>query len=155
MPRIVVRAFASLLVVALAACDGLSEPEGVEGRYAVYTVNGDRPPAVLLAPPGGGRTEAVDATLLLRAPDQVAVELATRVVGPDGTPGPVNRVAYAGTYKVEGGFITMGRLEAADGRGADAEGVVISPREVAVTLEIPAPPSQGLYTYPVALVLRR
>lgn len=154
MPRNAFRAAAALVLAALAACENTSEPSGVEGSYSVYSVNGQRPPADVRADLGGARLQVVDAELSLDAPNQASVELGTRATGGSGGTSAVTPTTYTGTYQVAGDVITFGMLESG-GTRVYAEGVVISPREVAVTLHFAAPAYTGFNTYPVALILRR
>lgn len=148
------RVLVPLLALALPACDSTSGPGGVEGSYRVHSVNGRPPPMPVRGTSSGGVVQVVDARLQLAAPDQLTVELETRVVEADGTTGAPTRTTYAGTYQANGDVLAIGPLTGGDAR-AQAEGVVISPREVAVTLHIPAASFQGFYVYPVALILRR
>jgi hypothetical protein len=154
MPRHLFRGAAALLVLVLAACDGTSEPQGVEGHYGVYSVNGQKPPAPVRGDGSGGVVQVVDARLTLSAPGTASVELATRMRAADGTVGATTRTTYTGTYQQNGDVLTLGNLQA-EGTQVRAEGVVISPREVAVTLHIAVPAYTGYYTYPVALIVRR
>lgn len=145
-----------LLAFAVAACEGTSEPSGVEGRYSVHSVNGRRPPTPVTGTPSGSLVQVVDAHLELDEPNAV-VELETRVVGTNGAAGAATTTTYSGTYEASGDVITFGLLASsgADGVRVHAEGVVISPREVVVTLHIPVASSQGFFSYPVSLILRR
>lgn len=153
-PMLRILALVPLLAAALAACDGTSEPSGVEGRYSVYSVNGDRPPRAVRGDPSGGVVQVVDARLELDAPN-ATVELETRVMA-NGTAGQTTSTTYSGTYTAAGDVLTFGALSTGEnGIRVGAQGVVISPREVAVTLHIPGPSYQGFNVYPVALVLRR
>lgn len=150
----IVRLFISLLVLA-AACDGTSEPSGVEGRYSVQTVNGQQPPAAVTSV-SGGQLQVVDATLELDAPN-ATIELETRVMGTNGTAGAATSTTYSGTYQVSGDVITFSTLSSSAGQGVgvQAQGVVVSSREVAVTMNFAFAASQGFFTYPVSLILRR
>jgi hypothetical protein len=148
-----VRVLVPLLALA-AACEGTSEPNGVEGRYSVHTANGQRPPAGVAAV-FGGQLQVVDATLELDAPNAV-VELETRTVEPNGTSSASTTTTYTGTYQASGDVITFEMLTPSDGSPrVRAEGVVVSPREVVVTLHFALASSQGFFTYPVSLILRR
>lgn len=154
MPRHLFRTAAALLVLVLAACDGTSGPQGVEGRYGVYSVNGQKPPAPVRGDGSGGVLQVVDAQLTLSAPGTASVELATRMRAADGTVGATTRTTYTGTYQQNGDVLALSNLRA-EGTQASAQAVVISPREVAITLHIPAPAYTGYFTYPVALIVRR
>lgn len=154
MPRHLLRTAPALLVLVLSACDGASGPQGVEGRYGVYSVNGHKPPVAVRGDPSGAQVQVVDAQLTLSAPGTASVELATRVRGADGTVGATTRTTFTGTYQHSGDRLALSSLRA-EGTQVGAEGVVISPREVAVTLHVAAPSYVGYYTYPVALILRR
>jgi hypothetical protein len=148
------RPLVPLLALAAAACDGAAEPSGVEGRYSVHSVNG-RPPPALVTTTFSGAVQVVDARLELDAPE-ATVELETRLVSANGAAGATTRTTYSGTYQASGDVITFGTLEPSDeGPGVRAEGVVISPREVVVTLHFAVASSQGYFTYPVSLILRR
>jgi hypothetical protein len=138
-------AFAALLALATVGCDNPSEPQGVAGRYSVYSVNGNRPPAFVRMSPGG--EELLGGELLLADDGIVAVELETRVSG------QVLHVTYSGVYQVTGDLLTFEYLTDGD-RDITANGVVISPSEVAVTLHVPGPPSSGA-VYHAPFILRR
>lgn len=147
-------ALVPLLAATLAACDGTSEPSGVDGRYSVYSVNGHRPPLAVRGDPSGAVVQVVDARLELDAPN-ATVELETRMMA-NGTAGETTTTTYTGTYSAAGDVLAFGALSTGEnGVRIGAQGVVISPREVAVTLHIPGPSYQGFSTYPVALILRR
>ncbi|HEU0298336.1 MAG TPA: hypothetical protein VFR37_02755, partial [Longimicrobium sp.] len=135
MPRHLLRGAAALLVMALSACDGASEPQGVEGRYGVYSVNGHKPPVPVRGDPSGAQVQVVDAQLTLSAPNAASVLVATRVRGADGTVGATTRTTYTGTYQQNADRLVLSNLQA-EGTHVGAEGVVISPREVAVTLHV-------------------
>lgn len=150
MPRKLVRGLVPLLALALAACDGASEPSGVEGRYSVHSVNGHLPPTTVRT-----GVQVVDATLQLDEAN-ATVELRTRAVGADGSAGAATTTTYGGTYQASGDVLAFSQLSTGDdGFRVHAEGVVISPREVVVTLHVPIPAYQGFSTYPVSLILRR
>lgn len=155
MKSCLVRALVPLLALAAAACDGTSEPGGVEGRYSVHSVNGQRPPAGVRGTAGGGMMQVVDARLELDEPNAV-VELETRLVAANGTASAATTTTYSGTWQASGDVITFAMLTPSDGGpGVRAEGVVVSPREVVVTLHFAVASSQGFFTYPVSLILRR
>ena len=154
MPRHLFRTAAALLVLVLGACDGTSEPQGVEGRYGVYSVNGQKPPAPVRGDGSGGVLQVVDAQLALSAPNVASVELATRMRAADGTVGAITRTTYTGTYQRNGDVLTLSTLQG-EGTQVSAQAVVISPREVAVTLHFAVASYTGYFTYPVALIVRR
>lgn len=154
MPRHLFRGTAAIVVLLLSACDGTSEPQGVEGRYSVYSVNGQKPPAPVRGDASGTQVQVVDAQLTLSAPSTASVELATRVREANGTVGATTRTTYTGTYQLNGDVLALSNLQG-EGTQVGAQGVVISPREVAVTLHIAAPAYTGYFTYPVALIVRR
>lgn len=138
-------AFAALLALTASGCDSPSEPQGVAGRYSVYSVNGHRPPAFVRMSPGG--EELLSGELLLADDGIVAIELETRASG------QVSHVTYTGVYQANGDLLTFEHLTDGD-RDITANGVVISPSEVAVTLHVPGPPSSGAL-YHAPLILRR
>ncbi len=146
MPRVVPRFAVALLALALAACDGTSEPSGVEGRYAVYTVNGQRPPTTVFAQQCCGERQVVDAAVRLGDDGTISVELATRGIAPSGTVGEVERATYSGTFQQHGDVLVMEWLQGPEFR-VRADGIVISPREVGVTLRF--------FQYPVFIIARR
>lgn len=145
--RLVLGALLPMLALSAAACDSPSEPGGVEGRYSVYLVNGHRPPAFVRMDPSG-EVQLVDADVHLGGDGVVDIELETR----DG--GETVHVAYTGVYQASGDRLTFEHLTDGD-RIITANGVVISPGEVAVTLHIRGPSYVGFITYHVALILRR
>jgi len=145
--RLVLGVLLPLLALAAAACDSPSEPSGVDGRYSVYLVNGHRPPAFVRMAPAG-EVQLVDADVHLGDDGVVDIELETR----DG--GETAHVAYTGVYQASGDRLTFEHLTDGD-RVITAEGVVVSPREVAVTLHIRGPSYVGFIIYNVALILRR
>jgi hypothetical protein len=138
-------AFAALLALAAGGCDTPSGPQGVAGRYSVYSANGHRPPAYVRMSPAG--EELLGGELLLTSDGIVAIELETRASG------KVSHVTYTGVYQATGDLLTFEYLTDGD-RGITADGVVISPSEVAVTLHVPGPPSSGA-VYHAPLILRR
>lgn len=142
-------AFGALLpLLALsAACDTPSLPDGVAGRYRVHSVNGYRPPAFVRMSPTG-EVQLVDAELHLGDDGIVAIELETR----SGT--QVAHHTYTGVYTASGDRLTLEHLTDGD-RLIEANGVVVSPAEVAVTLHIRGPSYVGFMMYHVALILRR
>ncbi len=149
-----IRALLPLLALA-AACEGTSEPGGVEGRYTVQAVNGKRPPVAVRGTAAGGTLQVVDARLDLDPPNAV-VELKTRLVAGNGTAGAPATTTYSGAWRASGDIITFELLDASDGGPrVRAEGVVVSPREVAVTLHFAVSSSEGYFTYPVSLILGR
>lgn len=147
MPHLLRRlgAFAALLALAASGCDSPSEPQGVAGRYSVYSVNGNRPPAYVRMSPAG--EELLEGELLLAGDGIVAIELQTRASG------QVSHVTYTGVYQVNGDLLTFEHLTDGD-RDITANGVVISPSEVAVTLHVPGPPPSGA-VYHAPFILRR
>jgi hypothetical protein len=154
-PARFVRALVPLLALALSACEGASGPEGMDGRYGVYRVNGQPTPAPVSSNPAARTMQVVDAHLELDAPN-ATIELEMRLVGENGAVGSATTFTYIGTYQVSGGAITFSQLQSnPPGLGATAQGVVNSSREVAVTLELGFPTYQGYFTYPMSLVLRR
>lgn len=133
--------------LALAACDGTSDPSGVAGRYTAHTVNGRRPPATVWAPSfSGWQEQAVNASVRLESDGDLSVEVATRLLRSDSTLGEVVRSTYTGTYQQNGDLLEIGWLQGPEYR-VRADGVVISPREVGVTLR--------LYQYPLSIIARR
>jgi|GEM_PF-5527598 len=152
--RLLLAGLAPLLAMALAACESPAEPDALEGSYTVHTVNGSPPPVAIYSPPGGSQLRLVDASLWLGRGGDVTVALDTRTVAADGTAGPTTRGSYAGLYYLEGDLLSLGTLT--NGTvNVRAEGTVVSENEIALTVQIPVPPSQGTSTYSVALVMRR
>jgi hypothetical protein len=147
MPR-VLGALAALLALAAAGCDSPSEPQGVAGRYSVYSVNGHRPPAYVRMSPVG-EVQMVDADLRLEENGDAVVTLATR----SGSEA-VKYTTYTGMYQAAGDLLTLENLTDGE-RVIAANGVVISQREVAVTLHIIGPSYVGFIVYHIPLILRR
>ena len=146
--RLVLGALLPLLALSAAGCDDSpSEPDGVQGRYSVYSVNGHRPPAFVRVGPAG-EVQLEDAELRLFDDGVVAIELETRS-GSETT-----YTTYTGMYRATGDRLTLEHLTDGD-RIVTADGVVISPAEVAVTLHIRGPSFSGFTLYHVALILRR
>jgi hypothetical protein len=158
MSRALLRAAVVLLAVLLAACEGTSDPVGVEGTYSLHTVNGARAPVPVTTHPMGGVTQVLDADVRLRGNGVVSVELTTRVVDHSGVTGPEERVTYEGTFEQRADVLLIRQMEPVGGRGPDAvnvDGVVISPREIAVTMQFAVASYAGFYTYPVSIIARR
>lgn len=148
--RLLFGALLPLLALSAAGCDDSPTVlDGVDGRYSVYSVNGHRPPAYVRMSPTG-EVVLVDADLHLSEDGVVSIELQTR----PGGGGEVTRTTYSGAWQANGDLLTLEHLT--DGnRLITANGVVISPREVAVTLHIIGPSYVGFMVYHVALILRR
>lgn len=138
--------------VVFAACDGTSDPEGVEGRYSAHAVNGRELPATVFASWSFGQEQVVDADVRLGEDGKASVELARRLVRPDSTVGPTGRTTYTGTFRQVGDRLEIGSLRSPDGLQVPAQGVVISPREIAVTLRFYPLSSTG---YTVSIIARR
>lgn len=154
--RWTMRCACALLLLALPACDSTSEPEGVEGRYRARTVNGMDLPVALWGNWVNGTLQVTDASVRLEENGQASVEVATRMVAPDSTPGAVKRTTYTGTYQQDGDLLVFtGLLQAPEGPRPRAEGVVLSRREVVVTLHMPASSYQGYFVYPISIIARR
>lgn len=154
MPRLALRSAFALLALALAACDSTSEPDGVAGTYSVRAVNGERPPVTVWGNAVQGYQQVVDADVRLGADGEASVELVMRMVTANGT-GPEQRTTYEGTYQQNGDVLTFSFLESDAGLRVSARGVVISGREVAVTLMFAASAYTGFQQYPVSIIARR
>ena len=155
MTRSLLRSACALLVVALSACDSTSGTDGVAGSYSMQVVNGQRPPVTVWANRPGGALQVMDADVRLRENGEVSVELTTRVMGTNGTPGAEQSTTYEGTYEQAGDVLELGFLESAAGEQVAAEGVVISAREIAVTLAFAVSAYTGYVQYPVSIIARR
>lgn len=156
VPRPALRSACTLLVLvlALAACGSASGPDGVEGSYSARAVNGERPPVDVWGTAGVGTLQVVDADVRLRAGGEVSVELTTRMSSINGT-SPGQGTTYVGRFTQSGDVLQMGYLQDAEGRRVSARGVVISSREIAVTLMFQGSAYTGFYQYPVSLIARR
>ena len=146
VPWVVLRSACASLVLLLSACEGTSAPSGLEGRYSAYTVNGRRPPTTVFARRCCGEQQVVDAAIRLHNDGGISVELSTRGIAPDGTVGQVERVTYSGTFQRQGDVLVVDRLQGPE-FGLRADGIVISPREIGVTLRF--------FQYPVFILARR
>jgi hypothetical protein len=153
MPRSALRLACVLLLGLFSACgDDPAEPRGVAGRYSVYTINGTRPPTGVFTGVGG-TLEVVDASVRLDDGGAASVELTTRRVNA-GVAGAEERTTYTGTFQVQGDVLRLSEMRF-NGGAALAEGVVISPREVAVTLHLGVANYTGVWQYPVTIIARR
>ncbi|HEU0015085.1 MAG TPA: hypothetical protein VFQ45_15455 [Longimicrobium sp.] len=144
-----------LLSLAAAACDGATEPEGIEGLYEVATVNGDDPPEYINwngSQEGG--TQLTGALLRIIPPDSIALALVTRTVE-DGDAGPKQTEVFRGTYQVEAGHITTSMLRSDTDRPLGfAAGAVLDGR-IDLTVNMLAPAYTGYFSYPVSMSFRR
>jgi hypothetical protein len=151
------RCTCALLLLALPACDSTSEPEGLEGRYRAHTVNGMDLPVAVWGNWVNGSMQVTDAAVRLEANGQGSVEVATRMMAPDSTVGTVKRTTYSGAFQQNGDLLTFaGLLQSSEGQQrVRAEGVVLSRREVVVTLHVPSSSYQGYFVYPISIIARR
>jgi hypothetical protein len=156
MPRSPFRLALAVLAIVFSACGDASEPQGLEGTYSLHSVNSRRPPVAVWGSWAVGEVQVLDADVRLRAGGAASVELTLRNVGADSVAGPERRVTYEGRFERQGDALRFGPLTSADQGGvASASGVVISPREIAVTLYVPGPAYMGFHEYRIAMIARR
>ena len=147
---------------------GLSAVEGLARRAAQLEVIGAPPEFWSLGANGAAAptldrrdvalTAAVAAELGVAVGDAILLRLPIAGSVPaDSTLGAVKRTTYSGAFQQNGDLLTFaGLLQSSEGQQrVRAEGVVLSRREVVVTLHVPLSSYQGYFVYPISIIARR